>query len=207
MNFDNEGQAQAQEGVFDETQQNQRVDIGGNAPEEMPSLAEFFEEAAGGAWPNAWYGATVVEGYTTGNGKVWSTEDTQSRGGDSRNLRICFNVNGNKLGFRNTFASLNYRIEDFTADRLALVRTTREQHKGEKAGKWTGQEDIQRSSLALGQLAQMENALGFKLKLHPNGYILPGTFVGQAMDVRFTTDDRGYNVINAFAKAGTKAKK
>jgi hypothetical protein len=198
MNYQDEGTAPAQD--------NERVDVGGMAPEEMPSLADFFEEPAGGAWPNAWYAASIVEGYTTGNGKVWSTEDTQSRGGDSRNLRICFNVNGGKLGFRNTFASLNYRSEDFTADRLSAVKSAREQHKGEKAGKWVGQEDIQRSSLALGQLAQIENALGFKLKLHPNGHILPGTFVGQNMDVRFTTDDKGYNTINAFAKAGSKAK-
>jgi hypothetical protein len=199
MIYDNEGQASAQE--------NERIDIGANAPEEMPSLADFFEEPAGGAWPNAWYGATVVEGYTTGNGKVWSTEDTTSRGGDSHNLRICFNVNGGKLGFRNTFASLNYRTEDFTADRLAAVKAAREQHKGEKAGAWVGQTDLQRSSLALGQLAQVENALGFKLRLHPNGHVLPATFVGQNMDVRFTTNDKGFNEINAFAKTGSKAKK
>ena len=197
MNYDNEATAPAQE--------NQRVDIGGNAPEAMPSLADFFEEPSGGAWPNAWYGAMVVEGYTTGNGKVWSTEDTPSRGGDSRNLRICFHVDGGKLGFRDTFASLNYRTEDFTADRLAAIKSAREQFKGTQ-GAWTGNTDLQRSSLALGQLAQLENALGFKLKLHPNGHVLPVTFVGQRMDVRFTTNDKGYNEINAFGKAGTKAK-
>ena len=196
MNYENEGAAPAEE---------TRVDIGGNAPEEMPSLADFFEEPAGGAWPNGWYAATVTEGYQTGNGKVWTTEDTLSRQGDSHNLRICFKVNGGKLGFRDTFASLNYRTEDFTTDRLSAVRAAREQHKGEKAGKWIGQEDLQRSSLAIGQLAQVENALGFKLKLHPSGHILPATFIGQAMDIRYTTNDKGYNEINAFAKAGSKS--
>jgi hypothetical protein len=199
MNFENEGTAPATE--------NERIDIGGNAPEEMPSLADFFEEPSGGAWPKGWYGATVIEGYATGSGKVWSTEDTQSRGGDSRNLRICFNVNGGaKLGTRNTFASLNYRPADFTAERLAAIKAAREQFKGER-GAWPGHTDIQRSSLAIAQFAQLENALGFRIKLHPNGYTLPLTLVGQAMDVRFTIDEREFNSINAFGKAGSKARK
>jgi len=43
--------------------------------------------------------------------------------------------------------------------------------------------------------------------LHRNGHNLPLTLVGQDIDVRFTEDDKGYNVINAFAKSGSKAKK
>jgi len=198
MNFDNEGAAQAPE--------NERIDIGANAPEEMPSLADFFEEPSGGAWPKGWYGAKVIEGYATGSGKQWNTEDTPSRGGDSRNLRICFTVSGGKLGTRNTFASVNYRIEDFTAGRLAAVRAAREQFKGTQ-GAWTGNTDLQRSSLAIAQFSQLENAVGFRMKLHPNGHTLPLTLVGQDIDVRFTEDEKGYNVINAFAKSGSKAKK
>src|SRR5262245_53553451 len=100
MNYDNEGQAPAQE--------NERVDVGGMVPEEMPSLADFGQEP-GGAWPNAWYGAKIVEGYATGSGKVWTTEDTPSKGGDSRNLRICLSINGGKLGTRNNWYNINYR--------------------------------------------------------------------------------------------------
>lgn len=196
MSYENEGTGMARE--------NERVDIGGNVPEEMPSLSEFAQEP-GGAWPKGWYAGKIVEGYATGSGKTWVTEDTQSNSGDSRNMRICVTLNG-KLGTRNTFVSLNYRPSDFSAEQMAAVKAAREEFKDVR-GAWTGHTDVQRASLALAKLGQLENALGFRLKLHPSGHILVGTLVGQDMDFRLTEDDKGYNVINAFAKAGTRAKR
>lgn len=195
MNFDNEAAGTAPE----------RIDVGGMAPEELPSLADFAQEP-GGAWPKGWYGGTIVEAYATGKGTMFSTEDKPSKAGDSRNLVICVSLNGGKLGTRNTFTQVNYRSTDFTADRMAAVKEAREQFKGQR-GAWTGNTDLQRSSLALAQLGQIENALGFRLKLHPSGYILASALVGQAMDFRLGMDDKDqYNEINAFAKAGTRVK-
>jgi hypothetical protein len=196
MNYDDAGTAPEVE----------RVDVGGGmAPEELPSLSDFATEP-GGAWPKGWYGAEVVEAYATGKGTIFTTEDKPSKAGDSRNLVLCFSMDGSKLGTRNTFVQVNYRETDFTADRMAAVKEAREQFKGMR-GAWTGNTDLQRSSLALAQLGQIENALGFRIKLHPSGHILAASLVGQKMDVRLGEDEKGYNEINAFAKAGTRAKK
>lgn len=199
MNYDDAGTAPGQEP--------ERVDVGqGMAAEELPSLSDFATEP-GGAWPKGWYNGKIVEGYTTtGKAHVFTTEDTPSRAGDSRNLIICVVLNGGKLGTRNTFVQVNYRPIDFTVDRMGAVRAAREQFKGTQ-GAWVGNTDLQRSSLALAQLGQLENALGFRIKLHPNGHILAAALVGQEMDFRLGEDDKGYNVINAFAKAGTRAKR
>lgn len=183
----------------------ERVDVGATMAEELPSLADFAQEP-GGAWPKGWYAATILEGYATPKGTVFQTLDNPSKAGDSRNLMICVSMDGGKLGTRNTFTQLNYRAGDFTADRMAAIKEAREQFKGAR-GAWTGQTDLQRSSLALAQLGQLEAALGFRLPLHPAGHILAAKLVGQKMDVRLGEDEKGYNEINAFAKAGTRAKK
>jgi hypothetical protein len=183
----------------------ERIDIGAPVAEELPSLTDFAEEV-GGAWPNGWYSATVIEGYSTSKGTQFTTSDDVSKAGDSRNFRICVSMDGGKLGTRNTFTSINYRTTDFSADRLTAVKEAREQFKGTR-GAWIGQTDLQRTSLALAQLGQLEGALGFRLKLHPAGYILASSLVGQKMDVRLTMGDKGYNEINAFDKAGTRTKK
>jgi hypothetical protein len=185
----------------------ERIDIGGNAPEEMPSFADLAEPT-GGAWPKGWYTAEIIEGYATGNGHTFSTEDKLSNMGDSRNLIICFALDGGKLmpgQTRKTFSQLNYRVDDLTAARVAAVRKAREVFGGEKT--WTGNTDIQRSSIVMGKFGQLEGALGFVLPKHPLGYFAPLQLVSQKMDVRLGEDDKGYNVITAYAKAGTKAKK
>lgn len=190
---------------FGTQEEKERVDVGGGlVPEELPSLADFADEV-GGAWPKGWYAAEVIEGYATGKGTIFTTKDEVSRAGDSRNLTICFRVTHPQHGERNTFAQINYRTSDFTAGTLAAVKEAREQFKGSR-GAWIGQKDLQRSSLALGQLGQIEGALGFRLKLHPSGHILPSALVTQKMDVRFTINEDGYNDINAYAKAGTRVK-
>ena len=183
----------------------ERIDIGGTVAEELPSLTDFAQEP-GGAWPKGWYGATILEAYATPKGTIFTTEDKPSKAGDSRNFMICVSMDGGKLGTRNTFTQLNYRPDDFTPARMAAIREAREQFKGSR-GAWTGQTDLQRSSLALAQLGQLESALGFRLPLHPHGHILATKLIGQKMDVRLGEDEKGYNEINAFAKAGTRAKK
>src|ERR1017187_2242652 len=96
-----------------------RIDEGGMAQEAMPSLAEIAQET-GGAWPPGWYGAEIIEGYTAG-GYQFTTADTVSKAGDSRNLRVALKLTatavrqdaeGNSVqpgATRNTFSSQNYR--------------------------------------------------------------------------------------------------
>jgi hypothetical protein len=187
----------------------ERIDIGGTVPEEMPSFAELADPI-GGAWPKAWYSADIIEGYTTPNGHTFTTKDAPSRNGDSRNLTICLSLDGGKVvpgQTRTTFVQFNYRAEDLTAARVQQVMQARKNFAGQK-GKWIGNEDIQRSSIAMGKFGQLEEALGFRLPKHPEGHFAPVKLVTQKVDVRLGMDeDDKYNEVNAFAKAGTKAKK
>lgn len=182
----------------------ERIDQPNLISEELPSLSEFAEEA-GGAWPVGWYKAMVIDGYATRKGTVFTTEDTPSRDGQSRNMRLCLNVTG-AAGTRNTFDTFNYRISDFTPARLEQIKELRQQFKGTR-GAWPGQADAQRTSLAIANLGQLEKALGFRFKRHPEGYLVPGTFVGQKLDIRLGVDDKGYNEVTAYAAAGSRTGK
>jgi hypothetical protein len=185
------------------------------AEPELPSLLDLADEPSTGNWegvgfgPNKnWYPATVLAGYATKNGTQWQTEDTASKDGSSRNLRICYEVVNNKGEKRNTFESYNYRLEDLTAERIAAVKAAREMYKGTK-GKWPNS-DIQRSSLALASIGGLERAFGFRLKRTDAGWLDTSIFVGQKCDVRLGTEttERGtYNVVAEIAKAGERTAK
>lgn len=177
-----------------------RTDMG-LVKEEMPSLADFADEP-GGAWPKGWYQATVIEGYATRNGKVFQTSDEPSRTLDSRNLRMCLAVTNGK-DTRQFSELLNYRVEDFTSERLEAIKELREQFRGAR-GSWPGYSDIQRSSLAVAKLGQVEKAFGFRLAKAHSGGLNPAPFVGQKVDVRLGINDNGYNEVNAWAKAGSR---
>lgn len=193
----------------------ERIDQVGLAAEEMPSLAEFAEEP-GGAWPKGWYSAEVIEGYATPKGTQFTTGDSLSKNGTSRNLTICLRVDSGKgssdgegraVGAgqtRNTFEQVNYRADDFTPDKMAMVAELRRENKGVR-GAWPGQADAQRTSLALAKLGQIEKAMGATFKRTPQG-LTAAHFVGRKVDVRFGVDEKGYNEVTAFAPAGTRAK-
>lgn len=173
--------------------------------EEVPSLSDFADEPSG-AWPNGWYSAEIIEGYTTGKGKVFETEDTVSKRGDSRNLRLCFKVSKKGGDERNMQESFNYRVTDFTSERLAFIKEMRAEYKGVK-GKWMGAEDAQRSSLAIAKLGALEKSIGLRLKRASDGSLVPSVFVGQKLDVRLGTDENGYNEIKEFTKFGERNSK
>jgi hypothetical protein len=170
--------------------------------EEVTSLSDFAEPT-GGAWPKGWYAAEVIEGYKTQKGRVFETQDALSAKGDSRNVRLCLNVAG-PGGDRTMQTSLNYRPEDFTADRLAAIKQARQDHKGVQ-GKWSDAPDLQRSSLAVGKIGQAEEAFGFALRSSDN-IIVASRALGQKVDVYLSETEEGYNDVTKFAKAGTKAK-
>lgn len=170
---------------------------------ESVSLTDFAEDPSG-AWSPGWYKAEIIEGYATQkSGKVFTTEDSTSSKGDSRNLRLCFRVTNAKGDERTMQESYNYRPSDFTAERLTFIKEARAEYKGVK-GRWSDA-DAQRSSLAIAKIGQFQKAIGFpQLKLTPAGGIVANVFVGQAVDVRLSVDDNGYNVVNAFAPTGSK---
>jgi hypothetical protein len=192
-----------------------RIDAGpGLAAEEMPSLADFAEEP-GGAWPKGWYRAEFIEGYATTKGTQFTTKDEPSKNGTSRNLTLCLRIAGDFYmndgerkagpgGVRNTFEQINYRLDDFTPAKLAMVKELRESNKGVR-GAWPGQADQQRTSLALAKLGQIEKAMGATFKRTPLG-LSASHLSGRAVDVRLGVDDKGYNEVTAFAPAGSRVK-
>ena len=169
------------------------------APDTLPSTVDLTELAAetGGAWPRGWYAATVIPGYSAG-GYQFQTESTVSKKGDSYNLRLALRIT-NGADQRTNFATFNYRALDFTPQRIEAVKNMRKQFAGQK-GKWSGYDDIQRSSIALGQLGQLQKATGVTITLTPEGQIATLPFIGQTFFVRLTIDeDTGYNEITGFS--------
>lgn len=167
---------------------------------DLSSLAD----EPGGAWAAGWYAGETIEGYQAGKGYTFLTADSVSKKGDSRNFRLCFRLTngGNE---RTTFTSFNYRTGDFAADRVKAVVALRAEFKGKK-GAWVGYEDIQRSSLALGKLGQLQKATGQAITFNAEGGINVAPFIGKKVDVRLGIDEKGYNEVTALAPLGEKAK-
>lgn len=167
-----------------------------------------FAEAPTGTWPKGWYAAEIIEGYQAG-GHTFLTECTPSKKGDSFNFRVCLRMTGPGGAERTNFRSFNYRPGDFSPDRLQTVTNLRAEFAGAK-GKWPGFEDEQRSSLALGQLGQLQQATGAAITLTPEGAIEVAPFLGKKPYVRLTVNEEtGYNEINAFSpfKDGIRPRK
>lgn len=169
--------------------------------EDVPSLADFAEES-GGAWPDGWYKAEIIEGYATAKGKVFTTSDGASQKGDSRNLRLCFKVTNSSGQERTMQESFNYRPSDFSPERLDFIKQARLEYANVK--RWADT-DAQRTSLAIAKLGAIEKALGFTLRTKDGGMV-PDRAVGQKVDIRLTVDEDGYNKVSKFDKAGTKVK-
>ena len=174
------------------------------APDTLPSTVDLTDLAAetGGAWPRGWYAATVIPGYSAG-GYQFQTESTVSKKGDSYNLRLALRIT-NGADQRTNFATFNYRALDFTPQRIEAVKNMRKQFAGQK-GKWSGYDDIQRSSIALGQLGQLQKASGVAITLTPfTGQIVTLPFVGVTFFVRLTiNEETGYNEITGFSATKT----
>lgn len=169
-------------------------------PEEVPDITGFAEEP-GGAW-KGWFKAEIVAGYTTGKGKVFTTEDVPSKDGMSRNLRLCLAIrNGNQT--RSNFTSFNYRVSDFDKDRMAAVEQARKAFAG--VNSWPDK-DLQRTSLALAKLGQAVKAAGIKLRRREDGVLIADAFVGGKADVYLAINEKGFNDITQFAPLGTKTK-
>jgi hypothetical protein len=169
--------------------------------DEGVDLRDMAEEPSG-AWASGWYKSTIIEGYATAkSGKQLNTEDTISKNGDSRNLRVCFKLvraNGDERTLTETY---NYRPSDFTPERVAYIKELRVELKDVKH--WPDK-DAQRSSLAIAKISQLQKAVGLERIKFVNNGIAAAAFVGGTPDARIGTDDNGYNVVTAFAPAGTK---
>lgn len=176
-------------------------DVTDNLETEEVSLTDF-DEGPGGALPKGWYGATIIEGYSTGKGKVFTTSDSPSKDGNSRNFMLVLALDKSD---RKIFHSFNYRTTDFSPERIAYVKELRQEFKDVR-GAWPDK-DGQRSSLALVGLGRLEAAVGFKIKLTPNKTIIPSIFIGQKVDVKLTVDEDDFNKVTTFAKSGEKTGK
>lgn len=184
------------------------LDTSNFEPETLPDLSALNElaEPVGGPWPKGWYPAEIIEGYTAGNYQFVTTASL-SKKGDSFNLRICFRVT-NGSDARTNFHNFNYRPIDFTTERIEAVKRLRAEFAGQK-GRWGGHEDTQRSSLALGQLGQLQTAAGTTLQMNDSGQIVTSPLVGRSLFVRLTIDEEtGYNEITGFSAhpTGTPSK-
>jgi hypothetical protein len=172
------------------------------ATEEMPSLADYGREPSTGAWPDGWYESIILAGYQTQSGKQMVTEDSLASKGDSRNLFVCFQIKNKAGETRNIRANFNYRLPDFTVERLTAIKRVRKQAAAENWKAWPGElSDLQRSSLAVGQLGQFERALGFKLKMIPGVGLNASIFEGHRIDVRLRLNaESGFSDVAEFAK-------
>ena len=168
--------------------------------EDVPSLADFADEP-GGALSPGWYAAEIIEGYSTQKGKVLTTDDALAQKGDSRNATFCFRLTV-PAGERSLFHRVNYRVSDFTPDRLAFIKEARKEHAGVQ-GKWHDDPDAQRTSIMLGKLGMFEEALGFPIHTK-DGTLAPYRTIGQKVDVRVNINKEGYNDVTGFDKAGSK---
>jgi hypothetical protein len=171
--------------------------------ESIVNLDDMAEES-GGAWPIGWYAADVIEGYATNKGKQFQTADTVSQDGESRNVRLCFRVKRGDQE-RTMQQVLNYRTSDFTSERIAHIKVLRDENRNTK-GKWADG-NAQRSSLAMAKMGGFTKALGQSLKLAANGAVIVTPFLNQSVDVYLAVDDKGYNEVKHFEKAGTKVKR
>jgi hypothetical protein len=205
--------------------------VTGLAPETAPSgvdLDEFAKPTEGeGAWAKGWYRATIIPGYSTGRGKVMESSDVLSQTAGSRNLFLCFAVNGEvyvpsdpdpskrKLtkgpgGVRNIRNTYNYKPADLSEEGMAIVKNARANYKG-KQGAWgeqgTEASRLQASSLSLGRLGQLQKAVGFKVPFSKEAQrhdVRP--FLNQLVDVHLGIDKKGFSEITDVAKAGDKVK-
>jgi hypothetical protein len=172
--------------------------------EEMPSLADMAHEPSTGAWPDGWYAATILEGYATNSGHEFITEDSPSKDGSSRNMRICIRAKNKAGEERNYFTSLNYRKGDLTKVTMEAVKKALQTAKEQKwANKdWPAEwKDIHRTIIAIQGLAQFERALGFKLSKTEEGTIKVAPFFNQKLDARLRlNDETGYSDVAEFAK-------
>lgn len=197
--------------------------VSGLATEETaPDLLDLAAPTEGaGSWPRGWYRALVLPGYATGKGTAFETRDLVAKDPSSRNLFICFEIQGDVLvptsrvaedrklkpgpgGVRKIRATFNYRPTDLTERRIAEVKAARERFKGVQ-GRWPDAA-IQASSLSLARFGQLQEALGFKLPFNGRQFDA-SIFVGQRFDIRLDVDDeKGFNEVAAVAKAGEKVK-
>lgn len=176
------------------------LDLGeGLEAEAINGLEEMAEEHQG-AWPKGWYRAEVIEGFQTRKGKTVQTGDAVSSKGDSRNLKLCLRST-NGVEERNIIASFNYRVSDFTPERIAFIKEARLENRGVR-GRWSDT-DAQRSSLALAMIGGLTKAVGFSPKV-ANGGLVSGIYVGSKLDIYLRIDDKGFNETADFAAAGTK---
>ncbi len=178
--------------------------------ESLPDITDLADEPSSGAWANGWYRAQVVEGYATRKGTTFETGSVTSKDGNSQNLRICFVVTNPKGETRNIQTSLNYRVTDFTPERIEAVKEARAEFKGSN-GAWGPKgstvADLQRSSLAVAKLGQFFKAVGTTPKRREDGVLISTPFVGASVDVKLVTTDKGFNDINEFAKSGERVGK
>ena len=155
-------------------------------------------EKASGAWPAGWYPAEIIEGYTSPNGFQHTSGLSVSQNGDSFNMKLCVRVtNGKEV--RTNFYNLNYRPDDFSTERLETIQRLRTEFSGQK-GAWTGYEDQQRSSIAVGRIGQLQEATGLPINLSTANEIAVEPFVGAKLFVHYTINDDGFNEINRVSK-------
>jgi len=111
-----------------------------------------FEREERKPWEDGWYSGVIVAEYeTSGNfARVHKTEDTLSKKGDSRNLKLCVTVvNGNDTKSLNT--TINYRPEALEPERIEDLRVR-------KANKERFSGVDNRDSLSLSKFHELERA-------------------------------------------------
>lgn len=166
-----------------------------------------FADKATGAWPKGWYPAEIIPGFDKG-GHQFASGTSASSKGDSFNVLLCMRIQKDETvtdvkDIRTDFTQLNYRLLDFTPERMQTVKNLRESLK-DVAGRWDGYTDEQRSSLALGKLGQLQSASGAPLTFLEDGAINVIPFIGRKLYIYYDLDaETGYNKVTRFSKYAT----
>ena len=182
--------------------------IAGMAQDELPETLDLstLPDEGRGSWAPAWLPATVIEGYAAGN-YTFATETTPSKKGDGFNFRLALQVkNGDDT--RNTFTSFYYRPGDFSAATIAAVSALRQQVKAGNKEVWKSAPGMQRVSILLSNLKELQEATGVAIKLTPEGRIITAPFVGaNGFFVRLSqNDETGYDDVTGFSKTQKKVR-
>lgn len=164
---------------------------------EVPDFSGITEDRPE-AWEDGWYAARIVPTRTInsrdGNTLTFATEDTLSRGGDSRNIRLQMSLHRKSDGRAlSTNHNVNYRVEDLTGEIVKAVLARKESIKAAaQSGERLEWGQLFRAFMGITRLGTLQRIAGIRRfeTLPQGGFDLRPLF-NKACFVRLGDDDEG----------------
>lgn len=167
-------------------------------------IHDDFESKGEGAWPVRWYPARILPNYTSGNGNEHRTQDTVTRSGEGRNLKLLIEAtNPDSLVTRVVFENMGYQPEDFSEESQTLAKEGKERNGDERH--WDDK-NAQRIFLTLQRFKKLTKCLGSNLTRNGDGSFDIEPLFSLELDARLGIGEDGFNKLNNLAPKGTKVK-